>query len=68
MDVARIKPEHVLDAMRRGERVQFVDSRSDQAHANATEQIPGSIRIPPNDIDRWASHIPADAMVVTYCT
>ena len=68
MDVARIRPEDVLDAMQRGERVQFVDARSEQSYSNATEQIPGSIRIPPTDVDRHAGQARGGAMIVAYCT
>jgi rhodanese-related sulfurtransferase len=68
MDIPRISPEDVLDAMRRGERIVFVDARSEQAWASATEQIPASIRVPPNDVDQHAGEVPGGATVVAYCT
>lgn len=64
----RVAPEAVLDAMHRGERIVFVDARSSSSYASATEQIPGSIRIPPDDVDRHAGEVPGGAMVVAYCT
>jgi rhodanese-related sulfurtransferase len=67
-DIPRIAPEDVLTAMHRGERIVFVDARSEKAWSTATEQIPGSIRISPDDIDRHAGQVPGGAMVVAYCT
>ena len=66
--IPRIGATEVLEAMHRGERVVFVDARSPTAWASAVDQIPGSIRIPPDDIDRHAGQVPGGAMVVAYCT
>jgi hypothetical protein len=68
MDIPRMTPEEVLDAMRSGERIVFVDARSAQSWASAFEQVPGSIRIPPDDVDRHAGEVPGGATVVAYCT
>jgi rhodanese-related sulfurtransferase len=68
MDIPRISPEDVLDAMRRGERIVFVDARSENSWSTAMEQVPGSIRISPDDIDRSAGQVPGGATVVAYCT
>jgi hypothetical protein len=68
MDMTRISAEAVLDTLRGGERVTFVDARSEQAWNAAHEQIPGSIRVSPDDVDRGAGAVPGGAMVVAYCT
>ena len=69
MEIPRIRPEQVADRMRRGDRVVFLDSRSTTAYQAATEEIPGSLRVPPGDVDARVSDIPRGVtMVVTYCT
>jgi hypothetical protein len=68
MDIPRIDAKDIGDAMRRGERVVFVDSRSVKSWDAATEQIPGSIRIAPEDIDRRGAELPAGPITVSYCT
>ncbi len=68
MDIPRISPEEVAERQRRGDRVTFVDARSAGATARATEQIPGSVRVPPDDIDRHLPGVPRTGTVVAYCT
>ena len=68
MDIPRITPEDLLDSMQSGERIVFVDARSEKAWSTASEQIPGSIRIPPDDVDRHAGLVPGGATVAAYCT
>lgn len=51
-----------------GENVVFLDSRSERAWLGGTTQIPGSIRVPPDDVGAHLDEIPADARIVTYCT
>jgi rhodanese-related sulfurtransferase len=67
-DIPRITPDDVAKRLARGEPVVFLDARSAHAMEHATEQIPGSTRVPPDDIDRRVAAIPKDAVVVAYCT
>jgi rhodanese-related sulfurtransferase len=68
MDIPRIEANDIGEAMRRGERVVFVDARSVKSWDAATEQIPGSTRIPPEDIDQRGAELPAGPITVAYCT
>lgn len=45
-----------------------VDARSAKAYGAATEHIPGSVRVPPDDVDRHAGEVPRQATAVAYCT
>ena len=68
MDIARITPREVAHRLDRGERIAFLDSRSAKAMERATDQIPGSLRVPPEDIDRRAPDVPRATTLVAYCT
>jgi rhodanese-related sulfurtransferase len=69
MEIPRISVEHVKAALERGEAVTFVDARSAGAYAKASEQLPGSIRIPPDaDVAQFAGRLPRDGRIVAYCT
>ncbi len=68
MEIPRIDISDVADALRRGERVVYVDARSPKAWDAATEQIPGSIRITADEIASRADELPPAAVTVAYCT
>jgi rhodanese-related sulfurtransferase len=68
MDVPRIEPAQIADALRQGERVVYVDSRSPNAWEAATEQIPGSHRIIADEARDRAHELPPAAVTVVYCT
>lgn len=68
MEAPRIELEEVADAIRRGERVVFVDTRSPAAYEAATEQIPGSIRSTADAVSVRADELPTGALTVAYCT
>jgi rhodanese-related sulfurtransferase len=68
MDIPRIDVREIDEAMRRGEPVVFVDTRSPAAWDEATEQIPGSHRVPPDRAAEIADQLPPGALTVTYCT
>jgi rhodanese-related sulfurtransferase len=68
MDIPRIDIPEIDEAMKRGEHVVFVDTRSPKAWDEATEQVPGSRRIPPDRAAEIADQLPPAALTVTYCT
>jgi rhodanese-related sulfurtransferase len=51
-----------------GEAVVFLDSRSAEAHGKADAQIPGSIHVPPDDVESHLDDIPKRGLIVPYCT
>ncbi len=64
----RISPEDVQALVERGEHVVFVDARSATAYAEATEEIPGSVRIPPQEARAHLHEVPPGKTIVAYCT
>jgi rhodanese-related sulfurtransferase len=68
MEVTRITVDEVRERLARGEPLAIVDARSAEAWDKAETQIPGSIRVPPDDVAGYASAVPRDRAVVAYCT
>jgi rhodanese-related sulfurtransferase len=68
MEPRRISVEEVKSAMDQEHAPVFVDARSADAFAKATEQIPGSIRVPPDEAPARLGAIPRGRPVVAYCT
>lgn len=68
MDIPRIEPFQIADALRQGERVVYVDTRSPKDWEAATEQIPGSYRMTADEVPSRADLLPPAAVTVAYCT
>jgi hypothetical protein len=68
MDIPRITPAQVRERLARGEHVAFLDARSAKAYGAATEQLPRSVRVPPDEVDRRVAGLRRDATLVAYCT
>ena len=68
MEITRITVDEVRERLARREPLTIVDARSAEAWAKAETQIPGSVRVPPDDVAGHAEHVPRDRAVVTYCT
>ncbi len=68
MIVPRITIEDLKRRMDAHEAVTVVDSRALDAWKSSESQIPGSIRLPPDEVDKHLSEIPRDRLVVPYCT
>ena len=68
MEVTRITVDEVRERLARGEQLTIVDARSAESWGKATEQIPGSVRVPPDDVAGHAGGVPRGRAVVTYCT
>jgi NhaP-type Na+/H+ or K+/H+ antiporter len=66
--VPRVTPPE-LAALLAGESPPLVlDVRTRSQYENDHSQIPGSVRVLPDDVDRWAAAQPAPRAVVAYCT
>jgi rhodanese-related sulfurtransferase len=68
MDIPRITPREVSERLDAGERIAFLDARSPKALERATQQLPGSARVPSDDVERHVGGLPASATFVAYCT
>ena len=69
MEIPRITPRQVVERLDLGERVAFIDARSAHAYQDAVQQIPGSIRIPPDQTDAHVDELPRSGVaLIAYCT
>lgn len=64
----RISVREVKARLNRGEKVTFLDARSPDSWNKADAQIPGSLRVPPDEVDQHLREIPRDGLIVPYCT
>jgi hypothetical protein len=46
----------------------FVDARSAESWSKADTQIPGSVRVPPDEAGAHVNEVPRGRAIVTYCT
>ena len=67
-EVARITPEELAQQLAGPEPPVVLDVRSRSSYEHDRMQIPGSIRVPPDDVADWAAAQPNDRPIVTYCT
>ena len=68
MQPRRITVEEVKHAMDQEQAPVFVDARSAEAWSKATEQVPNSIRVPPDEAAARVKDVPRGRPIVTYCT
>jgi len=68
MEPQRITADEVKRRMDSGEAIAFLDARADEAWRKAELQIPGSIRVPPDDVGAQVDRIPRRGLIVPYCT
>jgi len=64
----RVTADEVLERMRRGEPLVFLDTRNPQAWGAAQTKLPGAIRVPADEVGGHLPSIPRDRAVITYCT
>jgi rhodanese-related sulfurtransferase len=48
--------------------VTVIDARSPESWKNSDVEIPGSVRVPPDEVQQHLSEIPRDRRAVSYCT
>ena len=68
MDEIRVSVDDVKRRVERGDDIVFIDARSVASWSSATEQIPGAIRVPPDDVAAHVDSVPKNRTLVTYCT
>jgi rhodanese-related sulfurtransferase len=68
MEPKRITVEELKRRMDSGERLVILDTRAQEAWEKSDIQIPGSLRVPPDEVEKHLQEIPREAAVVTYCT
>jgi hypothetical protein len=65
---SRVTVEQVQQWMDQGEPLVFLDSRNEAAWSTATSKVPGSLRVPPSDVEPYLSQIPRNRRIIVYCT
>ena len=68
MEPRRISASVAKRRLDRGERVTFVDARSDHAWHSADRRLPHSVRVPPDDAEAYLDEVPRNGLIVPYCT
>jgi hypothetical protein len=68
VEVSRVMVDEVMERMRRGEPILFIDARSDSSWQKSDVTIPGSVRVPPDEAGKHLGSIPRGRSVVTFCT
>lgn len=67
-EVTRITPEQLAERMQSDKPPIILDVRSRAHYERDDGQIPGSIRVLPDQIGEWAEGKPTERLVVAYCT
>jgi rhodanese-related sulfurtransferase len=68
MEIIRVTVEEVRARMDRREPLVMIDARSAEAWSKAEYQVPGSIRVPPDDVAGHLADVPKGRAIITYCT
>lgn len=68
MQAPRITVEQIRRELDAGEKIIFVDARSEDSYRDSHEQLPGAMRVPPDDAELYANELPGNAITVCYCT
>jgi rhodanese-related sulfurtransferase len=64
----RVSVDEVLERLRSGDGIVFLDVRNPQAWAGSDVKLPGAIRIPLDELAARAEELPRDRPIVAYCT
>lgn len=67
-DIPRITAFELKDAMARGEKLFILDLRVGKSYDNSHLRIKGDIRVQYEKLAAWATTLPKDSSIVTYCT
>lgn len=68
MKAPRITPDDVRRRLAIGEKVVFVDARSEDSYRASEVQLSGALRVPPDDAELYVNELPGNALTVSYCT
>jgi rhodanese-related sulfurtransferase len=68
MTPAPVSASEVKQMLDGGAHVIFVDTRNSIAWEQASNKLPGAIRIPADEVNRHLRKLPSEGTVVTYCT
>jgi len=64
----KLTADEVKQQLDRGESLIFIDARSAESWGKSDQQIPGSLRVPPDEVEKFVAALPKEATMITYCT
>jgi len=64
----RITVDELRERLNRGEQFTILDNRNPTAWSEASIKLPGSLRVPADEVESRLSEIARDRAIVTYCT
>jgi len=67
-EAPRITVDDLKRRMDAGEGFTLIDVRNPQAWADSGVTLPGAVRVPLDELERYLYQIPKDRPVVAYCT
>jgi NhaP-type Na+/H+ or K+/H+ antiporter len=67
-DTPRIEPRELAQRLAGPNPPLVLDVRSRSSYAKDPQSIPGSVRVPPDEVENWAAKRARDQSIVTYCT
>ncbi|MHB1007309.1 MAG: rhodanese-like domain-containing protein [Chloroflexota bacterium] len=67
-EVPRIGPRQLADRLEGDDPPLVLEVRSRSSYEQDQARIPGSVRVPPDEVDAWGQTRPRDRAIVTYCT
>ena len=68
MQPTRVTVDEVMERLKRGEALQFLDTRNPKAWDEAETKLPGAIRVSADEVEPHLNEIPRDRTIITYCT
>lgn len=68
MEPTKVSVSDVKERMDRGESFVFLDARNPKAWGGSDVKLPGAIRAPVDEVDRYVAQFPRDRTIVPYCT
>jgi rhodanese-related sulfurtransferase len=64
----KLTADEVKQQLDHGESLIFIDARSAESWGKSDQQIPGSLRVPPDEVEKFVAALPKEATMITYCT
>jgi rhodanese-related sulfurtransferase len=68
MEPTRVTAAEIIERMNRGEQFTILDNRNPKAWSEAETKLPGAVRVPAGELEKYLDQITRDRTIITYCT
>lgn len=68
MQASKISAHEVKAKVDRGDPLVFIDARSPESWETSKVKLPGAIRVPADQVEHHLRDIPANRLIISYCT